>query len=65
MLRQKLQQRMAAYLLKHRHIIVRTPEKNVLENFSRLFYDIFGNYMQAITKSFVLEPTSWPSFRVL
>lgn len=57
---------MAAYPLKHRHITVRTPEKNVLENFSRLFfYDIFGNYMQAITKSFVLAPTAWPSLRVL
>lgn len=65
MLRQKLQQRIAAYLLKHRHITVRTPEKNIVENFSRLFYNIFGNYMQAIIKSFVLEPTPWPSLRVL
>lgn len=58
MLRQKLQQRMAA---ENTDITVRTPEENVLENFSRLFYDIFGNYMQALTKSFLPEPTPWPS----
>lgn len=56
MLRQKLHPKMAAYLLKHRHITVKTPEKNVLENFSRLFNVIFGNYMPAITRSFVQEP---------